>query len=468
MASTLRARVRGSAALAALGIACTLVLSSCASANDSSASSSGSAATEAKKSALPAGLVKAALAQAKTAAGGADLKGETVDVLGIVAGDEAKQLTDAMQPFEDATGVKIKYTGSQDQATVLAAGVKSGNAPDVVDAQGAGLAMQYAKSGDAVPLDDIVGTAALKRDYNQGLLDAVSYNGKTYGLWGETDTFQIWYAPKTYTGPTTGSWQQLTAWADAQAKKNDGNAPWCMAMEAGAGSGFPGQSWIENVFVKKYGAAKLADWASGELAWTSPEVTWAWKEFGKVAASDTLVSGGPQAVVSTSAFSYSKGMYTQPQRCQLTLWGNYAGSIIQGIYPKVTIPDDLDFFTVPASDPAYSGDLDVTGHVTFAMNQDPATTAFLKYWETAAAQSLVAASGNWTLGNKNVPLSAYPNVAMKQSAQLLQSATTLIPGPAGTVGSATNSAYNAGIMSYIQDPGKLSSILQTIQKTAGE
>jgi alpha-glucoside transport system substrate-binding protein len=445
----------------ALGLTTAIALSSCASADDSS----GSTATEtptSSASGLPQDLVDAAVAAATTAADGETLSG-SISMLGIATGEEGDAIAAAMKPFEDATGVTVDYTGSQDQATVVAAGVEAGNAPDIVDGQGLGLLKQYASTGEAMNLSDVIGDDVLKENYNQGLLDSATFDGNVYGVWNEADTFQVWYNPNTYDGPKDGSWADLTAWAKDEAAT--GVAPWCMALEAGAGSGFPAQSWIENVFVKKYGAEKLAQWANGELPWTSDEVRWAWEEFGKVATSDTLVNGGPQAVVSTSAFSYSDGMYTDPQQCQLTLWANYAAGIVQGSHPEATIPDNLDFFPIPASDAAYSGDLDVAGHVTFALTDNPATQAFMKYWASPEAQSLIAASGRWTVANKNVAMDVYPNEAMKSSAELLQSSTTLAPGPASAVQSAVNSAYLSGIMTYVQDPDSLTSVLEEIQSS---
>jgi alpha-glucoside transport system substrate-binding protein len=447
----------------ALGLVGVLALSACASSSDSSSTSTDAATSTA--SGLPQNLIDAAVDAATEAADGQELSGK-ISVLGVATGAEGDAFAAAMKPFTDATGVTIDYTGSQDQATVVSAGVEAGNAPDIVDGQGLGLLKQYATTGKVMSLSEVIGDDMLTENYNQGLIDSTTFDGEVYGLWNEADTFQIWYNPNTYEGPTDGSWSDLTAWADEEAASGSGVAPWCMALEAGPGSGFPAQSWIENVFVKKYGSEKLAEWANGTLPWTSDEVRWAWEQFGAVATSSTLVNGGPQAVVSTSAFAYSDGMYTDPQQCELTLWGNYAAGIVQGSHPEATIPDNLDFFPVPASDEAYSGDLDIAGHVTFALTDSPETQAFMKYWATAEAQSLIAASGSWTVANKNVSMDVYPNAAMKSSAELLQSSTTLTPGPASSVQSAVNSAYLTGIMSYVQDPGSLTTILEGIQSAA--
>jgi alpha-glucoside transport system substrate-binding protein len=445
--------------LPVLGLVGALAFAGCASADDSS---SGGASTGSDESSLPQDLVDAALAAAEEAGDGADLSG-TLEIIGIASGADAEPFTAAMAPFEEATGVTIEYTGSQDQATVVAAGVEAGNAPDIVDGQGLGLMLQYAQSGDALSLSEAIGDEVLAENFNAGLLQSATVDGEVYGVWNEADTFQVFYNPDAYDGPTSGSWQELAEWAEAEAADDDGVAPWCMGLEAGAGSGFPAQGFIENLFVKQFGSEALAQWASGELPWTSDEVRWAFEEFGRIATSDTLVSGGPQGVVSTSAFTFMDGMYSEPQGCQLTLWGNYAAGIVQATNPQATIPEGLDFFDVPASDPAYAGALDVAGHVTFALNNDPASVAFMKYWASAEAQALIAASGRYTVANVNVPLEAYPSEGMRGSAQLLLDAETVTPGPASAVPTAVNTAYLQGIMAYVQEPSALDSILAGIE-----
>lgn len=445
-------------AYTALGLAGALALAGCASADQSSSgkpsASSGSS--------LPQPLVDAAVAAAKTAAGGQDLSG-TLEMVGVSTGADADPFLGAISAFEQATGVTVNYTGAPDQATVVPAAVKAGNAPDIVDGQGLGLMQQFAASGDAVSLSELIGDDVLAENFNPGLLQSASVDGQVYGVWNEADTFQIFYNPATYDGPTDGSWQDLSAWADTQAASGTGDAPWCMGLEAGAGSGFPAQGFIENLFVKKFGSDALAAWASGALPWTSDEVRWAFQEFGRIATSDTMVAGGPQGAVSTSAFTFMDGMYSDPQACQLTLWGNYAAGIVQGANPQATVPDGLNFFDIPASDPAYAGALDVAGHVTFALNDDPATAAFMTYWASPEAQSLIAASGRYTVANVNVPLDVYPNENMRGSAELLLAAETVTPGPASAVPTAVNTAYLQGILSYIQDPASLDSILAGIE-----
>ncbi|HXH34208.1 MAG TPA: ABC transporter substrate-binding protein [Plantibacter sp.] len=449
----------------ALGVVTALGLSGCASAGDSSG---GSTATGGTGVVIPQALIDAAVAKAKEVAADEQFGG-SLSVVGIVGGEEGDAITAAMAPFTTATGTAIDYTASQDQSKVVQAAVDGGNPPDLVDGQGSGLMQDFARQGQLLSISEIVGDETLRENFNQGLLDVASVDGTVYGLWGEADSFAVWYNTATYDGPKdASSWTELEEWATQQAAT--GVAPWCLGLEAGGGSGWPGESWIQNTFLKMWGPEKMAAWASGELPWTSPEVKAAFERFGSIATSATLVNGGPQTVVSTSFANYADGMFTDPQQCQLSLWGNYIGGLVTANNPAVEIPADMDFFPVPA-DNAEGGESEaVAGHVLYAFKEkdSPALRAFVKYWASAEARALIAASGRWSVANNKVPLDAYPNEAMRASAELLNQAKYLSPGPSTTQGSAVISAWDQAIIAYVQDPSSLDAQLAKIQAASGK
>ncbi|MEV7663611.1 hypothetical protein [Paenarthrobacter sp. NPDC089316] len=459
---TFQTRRRWVACAVALSVAASVALTSCAS-ND--ASSSGESGGAAGNSPLPKELVDAAVAKAKAIAGQEKL-GDSLSIVGIAGGEEGGSLEQAMAPFTTATGTKIKYTGTGDQAKVVQSAVEGGNLPDLVDGQGAGQMLEYAKQGKLLPLNDVVGDEL--NNYNKGLTDFASVGGKVYGLWGETDSFAIWYDPQTYKGPKDpASWAELQSWVDDNPSAGSAPAPWCMTLEAGTRTGFPAQAITENIFLKMWGPEKMKQWASGELSWTSPEVKAAFERFGQIVKSDKTVNGGPSAVVSTSFANFADGMYTKPQQCQLSLWGNYIGGLIKANNPSVSSPETLDFFNVPGDTPEAKSAENTTGHLMYAFKDkdNPTTRAFLKYWASSEAQSLIAASGRWTVANSKVPSSAYPNPALRKSAQQLQDAKVLSPGPATTANSATIAAWNTAVVNYIQDPETLDKGLANVQAT---
>ncbi|MFF3376655.1 ABC transporter substrate-binding protein [Streptomyces sp. NPDC002680] len=441
---------------AVLITSCLLATAACADNTSTGAASNGTGQS--------AALAAAARKEALAAAGGKKIGGK-VTMLGINGGAEGQLIKNALKPFTDATGIQVDYTGNEDLATVVQTRVQAGNAPDVVDAADLGSVLKYAKQGKLVDLGSLIGTSALKSNYPQSLLDATTVNGKTYGIFTEIDNFMVWYNPKTYKGPKNpSSWAQLEAFTKQQAAA--GKTPWCMAQNAGAGSGWPGAQWIENWFLKHYGAAKLTDWAEGRLPWTSPEVTAAWKAFGAVATDDKMVAGGPTSVLSASVVNNGTGLVSSPPTCSVMLWGVYAGGVTLGQKPSLKPGTDLDFFPVPAGSPAHADDELFSGHVAYAFNSNPRTRALMKYWASAPAQTMLVASGQWTEANTRIPASAYTNPLLKKASQQMLTGKNLVAGPSMYSDPAIVAAFDKGVVSYIQKPGSLNGILAGIQRTA--
>ncbi|MEU6199949.1 ABC transporter substrate-binding protein [Streptomyces sp. NPDC047061] len=328
-----------------------------------------------------------------------------------------------------------------------------------------GSLQQYAEKGKLVDLGSMIGSDTLKADFPESLLTAATVNGKVYGVFTGVDNFMVWYDPKTYKGPKDpSSWAELEKFTQQQAAA--GSTPWCMAQNAGAGSGFPGTQWIEAWFIKHYGAAKLQDWASGKLSWTSPEVKAAWQAFGAVATDKKMVNGGPTGVLSASIVNNGTGLISSPAKCQVMLWGVYADGLTLMQNKALKPVTDLDFYPVPAASPAYANDELFGGHVAYAFNDNPQTRALMKYWASAQAQTLLVASGQWTEANTKIPASAYSNPLLKKSYQQLVNGRTLAAGPSLYGSPAVLTAYDKGVVNYIQNPGSLDTILAGLQRTA--
>ncbi|AGP59166.1 ABC transporter substrate-binding protein [Streptomyces rapamycinicus] len=441
---------------AVLLTSCLLATTACASNTSTGSAASGKGPS--------ASQIAAARKEALAAAGGKKIGGK-VTMLGINGGAEGQLIKNALKPFTDATGIQVDYTGNEDLATVVQTRVQAGNPPDVVDAADLGSMLKYAKQGKLVDLDSLIGTSTLKSNFPKSLLDATTVNGKTYGVFNEIDNFMVWYNPKTYKGPKApATWDQLEKFTKQQAAA--GKTPWCMAQNAGAGSGWPGAQWIENWFLKHYGGAKLSDWVNGKLSWTSPEVTAAWKAFGAVATDDKMVAGGPTTVLSSSVVNNGTGMVSSPPTCSVMLWGVYAGGVTLGQKPSLKAGTDLNFFPVPASSQAHADDELFSGHVAYAFKNNPRTRALMKYWASAPAQTMLVASGQWTEANTKIPASAYNNPLLKKASQHMLTGKNLVAGPSMYSNPAVVTAFDKGVVSYIQKPGSLRGILAGIQRTA--
>lgn len=410
---------------------------------------------------LPDNLVKQAEQAALAAAGGQKIGGK-LSLVGVNGGVEGQLFEKTLKPFEQATGVSIDYTGTSDANTVIQTRVSAGNPPDVVRMPNGGGLKDYAKAGKLVALDGILDSPALSKDFAPALLDAARVDGKLYGMWSEVDDFMVWYNAKSYTGPTSPKdWAQLQTWAKSQTGPP---APWCMGLESGAASGVTGAHFISNLLLYTAGPDALSKLVSGQLSFTSPEVRAAFQRYGEIATSPSLVAGGPQNVLASKTVDAGNGMFSSPQRCSLLGWGNYAGGLITNANPNVKPVTDLNFFAWPAVDTKYSGAQMVSGQVMYAFNDTPQVRAFLKYYASAQAQALLAATGHWVVANNQVSLDVYPNELIRRSAQVYKDSTSIALAPVTVLPTAVVLAFYRGVVSYVQNPGNLDAILAGIEQ----
>jgi len=406
-------------------------------------------------------LVDAARAAALDAAGGEEIGG-TLSIVGVNGGTEGEIIAETFKPFEEATGVTVNYNGTSDANTVVQTGVSAGTPPDIFNAANAGSLSSYAAAGELVPLDDLFDRSELEAQFDRALLDSATYDGTLYGIWNEVDNFMIWYNSDTYTGPTDAAdWDQLADWA--QERATDGHTPWCFGLENGAASGVQGAHFINAQLLSTYGPEALASLAAGELPFTSPEVKDAFEQFGQIVSDSSMVDGGATGALATKQTDSGNGLFSDPQHCDLLGWGNYAGNLIAASNPEAKPGENLQFFKWPAVNPEYSGAEMVSGHVMYAFNDTPQVRAFMRYYASAEAQALLAASGQWVVGNRDVPTDVYPNATMKTAAEQYLAADHVVLSPVAQLPGAVVLAYYKAVVAYVQDPGSLDSILQTVE-----
>jgi alpha-glucoside transport system substrate-binding protein len=402
-------------------------------------------------------LIKNAESAALQAAGGKKIGGK-LSLIGVNAGPEGAIFESTLKPFEDATGVKIDYTGSSDANTLIQTRLTAGDPPDVVNLPNAGSLPTYAKAGKLVPLT-FMDQNRLKADFASALLDSATVDGKLYGIWNEVDNFMIWYNTRSYKGPTApADWAELQKWAATA------TTPWCVGLASGAASGVSGAQFISNLFLYRSGPEKLNELAAGRLPFTSPEVASAFKLFGQIATSSKMVDGGSTAALNTKTVDAGNGMFTSPPKCSLLGWGNYAGGLITAANPKVKPVTDLSFFPWPPVNKAYAKSQLVSGHVMYAFKDTPQARAFMEYYASSAAQSLLASSGQWVVANKQVAAGTYPNALIKKSAEQYMSADSVSLSPVSQLPAPVIMALYKGVVSYVQHPGSLNSILAGIEK----
>ncbi len=431
-----------------LGFLATVVLvaSACSS------SSSPSPSSAAGGSAAPASAA-ASIAQI----------GGTVSVLGTWTGDEQASFMAMVKPFEDATGVKVQYTGTRDLNAQLSAGVKSGTLPDLAGLPGVGPMQEYAAQGSLQDLGSIVDGNAYAQTIAKPLVDLTTVSGKLVGVLIKLSVKgNIWYDPKTITIATPpATWDDLTKLISDN--KSKAQAAWCVGFESGAASGWPGTDWIEDFVLRTAGPDVFSKWAKGQVKWTDPAIKKAWTLFGDVVKQGN-VYGGPSYVLTTNFANGGDKLFSTPPGCLF----HHQASFITGLggFAKLKAGTDYNFFPFPDVDPQFKGAIEGGGDLFGMFKNTAQSAALIKYLTTADAQAIWVKRGGALAANNKVPLTDYPNASDKASAeQYLKAGDNFVYDGSDQMPTAMNDAFFKAILQFVQDQTKLDSILQGLDQT---
>ena len=395
--------------------------------------------------------------------------GGSVNVLAVWSANEQDSFLAMVKPFEDQTGVQVKYESTRDINATLTTRLQAGNPPELAGLPGPGQMFDFAKAGQLKPLDNVLDMNAMGQQYAPDWVKLGQYNGKTYSIFIKTALKGlVWYDPKNfqakgYTVPKT--WADLTA---LEAKmKTDGASPWCIGLESGAASGWPGSDWVKELVLSQSGPTSYDAWWQGKQKWSSPEVKAAWQTWGNIVPSQ--VFGGSKTMVSTNFADAANPMFTSPPKCYMHNQGSFMSDIILKANPNVKLGTDLSFFSLPDVNSANAGSHVVAGDLFGMFKDTPQARALIKYLTTPEAQAIWVKRGGAISPNKQVKLSDYPDDLSRQIADQLVNAKIARFDAGDLMPSAMQAQYFKAVLDFTQDPSKLDSILaacDAVQATA--
>lgn len=395
--------------------------------------------------------------------GDGELSG-TVSVVGSWSGSEQDSFLAMVAPWEEETGVTVEYTGSRDLQTQLTTGIASGNLPDVAGIPGPGLMKEWYDQGAMQPLD-FVDLDAYSSATPAGFAElGTAEDGTLIGVFTKAAVKGlIFYNTAAWTAEEPpATWDDLTAAAEGAATGE--TATWCIGLEAGAASGWPGTDWIEDIVLRQAGPDVYDAWVAGEQAWTSPEIRAAFETFG--AALDASY-GGPDYIVNTNFGRAANPMFEDPPGCLL----HHQASFITDFFANEAgvTPEQYDFFPFPDIDPSFGGSVTGGGDLVGMFNDTPEARSLIEYLLTPEAQQIWVERGGFISANDGVPLDAYPDEASRKSAEILQEAETFRFDGSDQFPGALNDAFFQAIVAFAQNQGDLDSILanlDTVQSDA--
>ena len=385
--------------------------------------------------------------------------GGEVSVLATWTGSEQESFMAMIQPWIEGTGVKVNYTGTRDLATQITTGIASGNLPDVAGLPGPGQMADWYDQGALKPLDFVdfaayeaatpAGFAALGKAPDDALV-GIFTKGAVKGL--------IWYNTGVWKEGVPATWDALKTAASSAATGD--TKTWCIGLESGGDSGWPGTDWIEDIVLRQAGTEVYDGWVAGTTPWTDPAIKSAWAEFGTAVEN---AYGGAQYVNATAFGKAANPMFANPPGCLF----HHQASFITTFFESEggATKDQYDFFPFPDIDPANSG---VTGGGDlFGMFKDtPQAQSMIQYLLTPEAQQIWVERGGFISANKNVPTDAYPDEVSAASAEILANAKVFRFDAGDLMPSALSAAFFDGVVEYVSNPGDLDAILANLEKVS--
>jgi alpha-glucoside transport system substrate-binding protein len=391
----------------------------------------------------------------------------SVKVMATWTGAEQASFMAVMKPFTDQTGITIQYEASRDQDALLTTRVAAGNPPDLAAAPSPTLLTNFAKTGKVISLNNVIDMTALQSQYSPGWISLGEplNDGKLYEVYSWVSLKGlIWYDPKNFQSKgynIPNSWQSLLDLQ--QTIKSGGTTPWCVALESGAASGWPGSDWVKEIVLSQSGPTVYDAWWQGKQKWTSPEIKLAWQTWGQILGSgDANVYGGAKNMTATNFADGGTPMFQSPPKCYMHNQASFITSFFQSANASLQPVTDFNFFPLPDITAQYAGAHVVAGDAWSMFHDTPQARQMLKYLQTAAAQAIWVKRGGKISPNNQVTADTYPDALSKSTAAILV-ATKIAKYDAGDLMPADmKNAYWSAVLQFAQDQSKLNSILSNL------
>ncbi|TWF75436.1 multiple sugar transport system substrate-binding protein [Pseudonocardia hierapolitana] len=198
------------------------------------------------------------------------------------------------QGYERAT-VEVQWTPG-DYESKLSSGLLSDSGPDVFEYQ---LNVDMVRSGQIVPLDDIVGP--VRGDYTDTDVTATSLDGSIYGVKIVDDTGFLYYRKSLLAAAGVQPPTTMDELIDAsRALNRDGVKGLFIGNDAGVTPAFGGGALLDLVLWSA-GTANLT--ADNRIGFTTPEAKDSFRKLRELAESGSILLGAPTDFWDPSAFT---------------------------------------------------------------------------------------------------------------------------------------------------------------------
>ena len=389
-------------------------------------------------------------------------RGGSVTVLATWEGAERDAFMAMVKPFEDRTGITVNYSSTRDLSGRLWKAVATGEAPDVAGLPGPGEMREFARAGALVDLNQAIDVAAYKAETAPAFVQLGTVDDQLVGMFiKSTVKGLIWYDPQVFTMGAPATWGDLTR--DAEIAARGGTRPWCVGMESGEASGWPGTDWIEDIVLRESGPAVYDDWVAGKVKWSSAAIRQAFQLFGTVIAPNA-VYGGSDAVVGTNFGDAGSPLFATKPGCLFLHGASFMTSFFQ--QSSGARVGEYDFFRFPTIDSRYANSLIAAGDLFAMFHDTPQARALVSYLASAEAQQILVQHGGAL--SPNLSVTAYPDAISSREGELLRSAQVVRFDGSDLMPEAMNEAFWHAMLDFARDPSRLDSILAGLDEVQAQ
>jgi len=308
----------------------------------------------------------------------------TLQVYGYYIGPEARAFEAALAPFEENTGIEIRYSGALDIEDIAVNLLQSEKMPDILIMPVSAAYWHLVEEGYALPLGDIIGEQALADSYPH----LTRVDGQTYGVVFRVRATQsvVWYAPPEFEAADYTVPQSLEELLDLTGEiATENTTPWCVGLVTPGDNNWVGVRLIADIVVRQSGPEVYTGWLRGDIPFSDPRIRQAFEYVEALWLTDNHMYGGVETARSTDIFEAFLPMFDDPPGCYL----HYQASFVEYLLPdEVEAGQDASIFYLP---PAADSDLRpviIQGHAAILANDTPEARMLMSYIaSTDASQS---------------------------------------------------------------------------------
>ncbi|RZU45500.1 alpha-glucoside transport system substrate-binding protein [Streptomyces sp. BK022] len=348
------------------------------------------------------------------------------------SGTEFQAFYAVVKDFERGhPGIDVEPQITRALTQQLDAAVGAGAEPDLAVLPSVGAITKYRTAGALRKLD--VDTGAYAEPFR-----ALGMHGRdVYAVPVKADLKSlIWYDARSTEPPSPG---------------RPGRYRWCLGLESGPTSGWPGADWIADLLLSDAGVDTYTDWASGNAAWAEGPVRDAWTAWGHMVGA---------ALKGATARNFRQAAGGKDARgCALS-----HGSLSAMPFDSARVSDD-QYTYVPSSRDALEVSADFVGKFT----RNEGADAFITYLASTEAQrTWVNEPGFAVSADRRV--TEYDNAVQGRIAGILRSPDfALCFSAADAMDPDVSAAFYRAVLDYAngKEPGPLLAALDKVQQQLG-